>query len=69
VSSDSGTPIFTHFMVDETMTTIYSPAIRIGILDFQDLSAIDRRIKQIIEGKYSFEQDFERYSTYTYLAQ
>lgn len=67
VNNNTGVAIFTHYLHEEIMTTIFNPPMRMGMLDFQDLSAIDRKIKKIIENSYEFEVDFNKYSNFTYI--
>ena len=62
-----GTQIFTHYLHENDMEYVIDTPFRIGILDFQDLSEIDKKIKNIIRGTFEFEKDFSLYCDYKYL--
>ncbi|WP_316819243.1 hypothetical protein [Pedobacter nyackensis] len=66
VNDHFGTPTFTHYLHEEDMKNIIDTPFRMEILDFQDLSAIDKKIKNIIKGTYEFEKNFSLYSEYKY---
>ncbi len=68
VNDINGISVFTHYLHDEVMTVIFNPPMRMGMLDFQDLSAIERKIKKIIENSYEFEKDFNKFSNFIYLS-
>jgi len=67
VNDQFGTPTFTHYLHEEDVENIIDTPFRMGILDFQDLSTIDKKIKNIIKGTYEFEKDFSLYCDYKYL--
>lgn len=66
VNDQVGIPIFTHYLHEDDMENIIDTPFRMGILDFQDLSTIDKKIKKIIKGMYEFEKDFSLYCEYKY---
>ena len=66
VNNEQGAPVFTHFLAEEMLPEVSDPDMRIGILDFQDLSSIDKKIKDIINGSYEFERSFDQYCNYRY---
>jgi hypothetical protein len=67
INDREGSPLFTHYLYEEEMEKIIDTPFRMGILDFQDLSEIDRKIKRIIKGTYEFDKDFNSYCDYKYL--
>ena len=60
-----GNALFTHFLLQETLTSVFEPGMMMR-LDFQDLSTFDRIIKKIINGDYEFEKNFDHFSSYSY---
>jgi len=66
VNNRNGIAVFTHYLHEEVMSGRFDPPMRMGILDFQDLSSIDKKIKNIINGSYEFEESFNQYCDYKY---
>ncbi|MNR29864.1 hypothetical protein D3C85_1472800 [compost metagenome] len=66
VYDTSGSSIFTHFLYEELIVHNIAVPFRMGILDFQDLSSIDRILERIIQGAYEFEKNFNQFCGYQY---
>ncbi|SDD66296.1 hypothetical protein [Pedobacter soli] len=67
VNDSCGKAIFTHYLKEVHVENFIDTPIRMGILDFQDLSEVDKKIKNIIKGKYEFEKGFNNFCYYNYL--